>query len=99
MKNLLENALSNAFNDLRARNPQFCECDRCRDDVLTYALNKMRPRYSSGGDMGVALANLDLQRGDARANIAVTLLEGMRRVGSNPHRGQDGLGRRDGGGS
>jgi competence protein ComFB len=99
MKNLLENALTNAYNDLRARNPEFCGCDRCREDVLAYALNKMRPRYSSGGDLGVALANLDLQRGDARANIAVTLMEGMRRVGTNPHRQQDGMGRREGGGT
>ena len=95
MKNLLENALATAYADLRTANPQFCGCDRCAEDVMAYALNKMRPRYSGGGDLGVALANLDLQRGDARATIAVTLLEGMRRVGTNPHRQQDGLGRRE----
>jgi hypothetical protein len=95
MKNLLESALATAYDDLRASNPEFCGCDRCAEDVMAYALNKMRPRYSGGGDLGVALANLDLQRGNARATIAVTLLEGMQRVGVNPHRQQDGHGRRE----
>jgi competence protein ComFB len=90
MKNLLENALRDAYEELRRKNPEFCGCDLCREDVMAYALNKMRPRYTGGGDLGVALANLELQRDDARATIAVTLLEGMRRVGANPHRLQDG---------
>lgn len=96
MKNLLENALRDALGDLASRTPDFCGCDRCRDDVMAYALNKMRPRYTAGGDLGVALAHLDLQRDNARATIAVTILEGIRKVGANPHRLQDGMGRREG---
>ena len=99
MKNLLENALRESYADLRDKNPQFCGCELCREDVMAYALNKIRPRYTGGGDLGVALANLDLQKDDARATIAVTLLEGMRRVGTNPHRQQDGLSRREAGGA
>jgi hypothetical protein len=99
MKNLLENALRDSYADLRDKYPQFCGCELCREDVMAYALNKIRPRYTGGGDLGVALANLDLQKDDARATIAVTLLEGMRRVSTNPHRPQDGLGRREAGGA
>jgi competence protein ComFB len=99
MKNLLENALRESYADLRDRYPEYCGCERCRADVMAYALNKIRPRYTGGGDLGVALANLDLQRDDARATIAVILLEGMRRVGINPHREQDGLSRREAGGA
>ena len=95
MKNLLENALRDAIGTLAVRTPDFCGCERCRDDVMAYALNKMRPRYTSGGDLGVALANLDLQKDGARATIAVTILEGIRKVGANPHRLQDGMGRRE----
>jgi competence protein ComFB len=95
MKNLLENALRDTIADLGGPSPDFCGCDRCRDDVMAYALNKLRPRYTSGGDLGVALANLDLQKDSARATIAVTVLEGIRRVGANPHRLQDGMGRRE----
>ena len=86
MKNLLENALRESYDDLRAKYPQYCGCKLCREDVMAYALNKIRPRYTGGGDLGVALANLDLQKDAARATLAVTLLEGMRRVASDPHR-------------
>ena len=99
MKNLLENALRDSYDDLRGKYPQFCGCDLCRQDVMAYALNKIRPRYTGGGDLGVALANLDLQKDDARATIAVTLLEGMRRVASDPHRDTPRPARREAGGA
>lgn len=86
MKNLLENAIQEVFTGLVAREPSFCGCPQCREDVLAYALNKLRPRYTTGGDLGVALAKLDLGTDGARATIAVTLMEGIRRVGGNPHR-------------
>lgn len=85
MKNLLEKTIQETLDDLRVRNPQFCGCEQCGADVMTYALNKIRPRYTSGGDLGVALANLDLRGDNARATIAVTVMEAMRRVGTNPY--------------
>jgi competence protein ComFB len=87
MKNLLESTIRSVFEELLVRNEEpFCGCERCQEDVMAFALNKIRPRYTTGGDLGVALANLDLRQDGARAMIAVTLIDGMRRVGSNPHR-------------
>lgn len=86
MKNLLENALREAYVDLVEQSADFCGCPRCKDDVMAYALNKIQPRYTGGGDLGTALANLDLQKGGARATIAVIMLEAIRKVAANPHR-------------
>ncbi len=86
MKNLLENALRAAYADLVTQSPDFCGCPTCKDDVMAYALNKIRPRYTGGGDLGIALANLDLQKDGARATIAVVMLEAIRKVSANPHR-------------
>jgi competence protein ComFB len=85
MKNLLEGTLRELYSDLRARNPEFCPCERCQADVMALALNSTRPRYTGGSAQGMALASLDLQGAATRASLSVTLLDAMRRVGMNPN--------------
>ena len=36
-----------AYDTLRPLFPAYCGCDLCRDDVLTFALNRVPPRYVS----------------------------------------------------
>ena len=97
MKNLLEGTLRELYADLRARNPEFCACERCQADVLALALNSTRPRYTGGSAQGIALASLDLQGAATRASLAVTILEAMRRVAANPNHGTGRLPKNSGG--
>ena len=84
MRNLLEGTVVALYDELRAQNPELCGCDNCRTDVIAFALNAARPRYSGGTDVGQALISVDLQRDQTRAALAVLVLDAMQRVAANP---------------
>jgi competence protein ComFB len=84
MKNLLEGAVKEVYDELRARDAAFCRCQHCEDDVLSFALNHLRPRYAGGTLEGVAVTSVDLQRDQTRAQLMVAVLDAMRRVANNP---------------
>lgn len=84
MKNLLEGAVKEVYDELRARDASFCGCAQCEEDVLAFALNHLRPRYAGGTREGVAVTSVDLQRDQTRAELMVAVLDAMRRVSNNP---------------
>jgi competence protein ComFB len=84
MKNLLEGAVKDVYEELRSRDAAFCGCAHCQDDVLAFALNHLRPRYAGGTREGVAVTSVDLQRDQTRAELMVAVLDAMRRVANNP---------------
>ena len=91
MKNVLEEAVGEIFEQLRDHEAGFCACEQCHDDVVTHALNKARPRYISGSAVGSAVTRVSLAQEQARAEIAVLVLEAMRRVQRNPRHGPEGF--------
>ena len=88
MRNLIERALVEIYDEVRTTRPDACTCEMCRADVLAFALNSARPRYSGGTDLGEALIALDLQRDQTRAALAVIVLDAMRRVAASPRHPQ-----------
>ncbi len=91
MKNALEEAVAEVFEQLLHMEAGFCSCEQCHDDVVTHALNKARPRYISGAGVGPAVTRVSLSQEQARAEIAVLVLEAMRRVQRNPRHGPEGF--------
>jgi competence protein ComFB len=87
MKNLVEDAVREIYADLRARNAEYCDCEQCQDDVMAYALNNLKPRYTSGGPRAVAYTSFQLQQAGTRSELAVVVMEAMRRVAMNPRHG------------
>jgi competence protein ComFB len=86
MKNLVEEEVRTLYQELRLKEPSFCSCERCRDDVLSLALNHLQPRYVSGSfPAWEAITRVELAREQRRAQLAVIVLEAMRRVGQNPN--------------
>ncbi len=84
MKNALEEIADEVFEQLRSRNAGFCDCLQCRDDAITHALNKIRPRYISGSPIGSAVTRVALSQLQVRAEMSVVLLDAMRRVQARP---------------
>jgi competence protein ComFB len=87
MVNALEEAIRASYETLRPSHPDLCSCDRCRDDVLTFALNQARPRYIVGDALGSAVTRVTLSKDQAQAELAVIVLDAMRRVARQPHHG------------
>jgi hypothetical protein len=84
MKNALEEIANDVFDQLRRRHAGFCDCLQCSDDVITAALNKIRPRYISGSPIGSAVTRVALSHRQVRAELAVVMLDAMRLVSARP---------------
>jgi competence protein ComFB len=85
VKNALEEAVRETYEALRASDPAFCGCDRCRDDVIALVLNQAHPRYVVGDPLGAAVTRVSLDRRQMRAELSVIVLGAMRRVAATPH--------------
>ncbi|MCC6319202.1 MAG: late competence development ComFB family protein [Gemmatimonadaceae bacterium] len=93
MKNAIEEIADEVFQQLRERHADFCSCPQCRDDVITRALNQLRPRYISGSPIGSAVTRVALSQRQARAEMSVVMLEAMQVVRTNPRHIAEGVGR------
>jgi len=91
MQNVLEESVFEVFLRLRDQEAGYCHCPHCQDDVITHALNNARPRYISGQGIGSAVTRVKLSRDQAQAEVAVIVLEAMRRVQRNPRHGPEGF--------
>jgi len=86
VKNLQEEAVAKQYDQLKHTMPEFCGCDMCRDDVLVFALNRLSPRYVAQ-PTGEVLTSVSLRSEQMKAEMSVVILEGMRRVHSEPRTG------------
>ena len=84
MRNAIEEIADEVFDTLRAGDAAFCICPQCRGDVITHALNKIRPRYVSGISVGSAVTRVALSHHQARTELTVIMIEAMRLVQAKP---------------
>ena len=91
MINALEEVVRNTFRTLRERDASYCRCQRCEDDVMTWAMNNARPRYVSELPLGAAVTRVALSQDGAKAEIAVVVLDAMRRTAAHPRHDDDTL--------
>lgn len=84
MTNLIEEALDEQHEMLRQKVAGYCGCVQCKDDVVTMALNQIRPRYTSGARKGSVITRAELQGDQAKAEIMVVMLDAMRKVAAAP---------------
>jgi competence protein ComFB len=89
IKNLVEDHVMAAYDTLRPHFPAFCACDLCRDDVLTFALNRLPPRYVSRRE-GSVVTEVSLEKEQSRAAIEVVVMEALRKISVAPRCGKKG---------
>jgi competence protein ComFB len=83
IRNLVEEHVTAAYDMLRPHFPAFCGCEFCRDDVLTYALNRVPPRYVSRRE-GAVVTEVSLEKEQSRAAIEVIVMEALRKISVAP---------------
>jgi competence protein ComFB len=89
IKNLVEEHVIAAYETLRSHFPAFCGCDLCREDVLTFALNRIPPRYVASRE-GSVVTEVALEKGQSRAAIEVVVMEALRKISVAPRCGKRG---------
>ena len=86
--NLNEEIVAQEYERLVPTFEGFCGCSTCRDDVLVFALNQLRPRYVTQRRGGV-LQHLRMQDDQSLADVAVALAGGFRIVMNAPRPGHE----------
>ena len=87
MINALEEVVQATFRDLRERDADFCRCEHCEGDVILLAMNNARPRYVGEAPLGAAVTRVALAQDGAKAEIAVLVMDAMRKVRARPRHG------------
>ena len=87
IKNLVEEHVIAAYDQLKRHFPDFCGCEICHGDVLVYTLNRVPARYVNTLE-GSVVTEFNLERDQSRAEIDVMLMEGLRKVSVAPRCGR-----------
>ena len=87
IRNLAEEHVLASYESLRARFPEFCGCDVCRDDALVFALNRIPARYVSSRT-GSVVTEVTLEKDQNRTAIDVAMMEGLRKIAQAPRCGR-----------
>ena len=83
IRNLVEDHVITAYDTLRPHFPACCGCELCRDDVLTFALNRVPPRYVTRRE-GAVVTAVSLEKEQSRAAIEVIVMEALRKISVAP---------------
>jgi|Deesub1362A_J573_1020465.scaffolds.fasta_scaffold00347_32 competence protein ComFB len=93
LKNYTEVAVAEVFEEvlaqLRKQNPNICDCERCREDVMAVALNRLPPKYIVT-DKGEILTKVSFSRVGGKAEIIASLIHGFELVGKHLRHQQGG---------
>ncbi len=87
MKNLAEHLVTREYERLLPTVSGACGCAICREDVMVYALNRLRPHYVAT-QTGEVIASVEMEKVQGQADIAVALMDGFRVVAAAPRHGK-----------
>lgn len=82
LRNHMETVVDEKLGDM-LRNLDICKCNKCRMDIMAYALNLMSPKYvvTEKGDLYSRLEEFTPQ---FEVDVEVALTEALKVVSENP---------------
>ncbi len=83
LKNYMETAVQNVFDELLGTRDYICKCSRCRLDIIAYALNHLPAKYvvTDKGHTYTRVAEMVQQ---FNADVVVALTKAIKHVAKNP---------------
>jgi competence protein ComFB len=83
MEEYVKSRIELLYNQLNQNKPSWltCDCDICRDDAISYVLNRIPPRYIVSGRGAVHNSDL-LNNSQINADVDALGLEGIRLINS-----------------
>jgi competence protein ComFB len=82
-RNYMEEAVVEEFTSFLKNRKDACPCEKCRQDMVAYVLNRMPAKYVVT-DLGSAYTKLDQLKTQSRADILVRLMEASEVVRKKP---------------
>ena len=82
-RNYMEDAITEELNGVMKKLKGSCDCERCKEDIVAYTLNRMPAKYVVT-PLGNAYTKLSQLKAQTMADITVRLMEAARIVKKNP---------------
>jgi competence protein ComFB len=84
IRNYMEDMVSDKLEEMLADRPDMCKCQKCRLDVMVWALNHLPPKYviTEKGRLYTKLTEQEIQ---FRADVVKELTRAILRVSKNPN--------------
>jgi competence protein ComFB len=79
----MEGAVVEELESLLEKLPGLCKCERCREDMVCWALNQLPPKYVAT-ELGGFYTKLHQMKAQAKADITVKLVQAAKIVKANP---------------
>lgn len=88
MKNFMEDLVLELLDEALQANPEFCRCEKCRQDVVLLALSKIKGSYASSL-LGEIFARVEQSDRQVRTDVLLAVMQALRQVAAYPrHDGQ-----------
>jgi competence protein ComFB len=84
IRNYMEDMVSDKLEELLAEKDDICKCQKCKLDMMVWALNRLPPKYviTEKGRLYTKLTEQEIQ---FRADIVKELTRAIQRVIKNPN--------------
>ncbi|MDP6685963.1 MAG: late competence development ComFB family protein [Candidatus Omnitrophota bacterium] len=82
-RNYMEEAVLEELNDVLAQLKDTCKCERCREDMLAYSLNRLPAKYVVTV-LGNVYTKLHQLKAQSKADITVQLMEAVKVIKKSP---------------
>ncbi len=84
LKNIMEDDVEYQLNQLLPTMPDICACEKCRLDMATYALNRLKPNYVRT-NTGALFHKLNTSSTQAQTEILTDVVTAINTIGAHPH--------------
>lgn len=84
MHNIIEDVAKDYLEQILLKRYDVCSCDKCKEDILAYALTRIPPKYVTT-DSGAVYAVMEQARVEHQATIFKQLLKAVELISEKPH--------------
>lgn len=83
IENLLVRTVKEVVDELYKDRKDVCDCDVCKNDIITYALNQLRPKYADS-ELGRVISKVEVNQRQFRAEVIAIVLKGFELIKDHP---------------
>ena len=81
--NYMEDVVKDTLEDLVSKREDICKCEKCKFDMMAWALNRLPPKYIVS-DRGRIFTKLQGVEAQFRADVVRELTKAISRITKNP---------------
>ena len=88
LKNVMESLVMEQLDNMLKEMKSVCACQRCRDDMVAYALNNLKPLYATT-ERGETISKASALEPQVHTDLITAITKAIELVGKNPRHGEN----------